>query len=103
MVRLLEGAAHAMGPGAGAYACEAAVSPTWQGRPGALRQGRLRHRVRIPLRLAGVRGDPQPDRFRSVAAPAGVQQEARVRRYGDERALRSLYHRDVGGADRTTL
>ena len=52
---------------------EAALPPARARRAGALRQGGVRHRVRVPVRLAGARGDPQPHRLRPVAPPAGVR------------------------------
>ena len=47
---------------------QAPLAPARAGRTGPLRQGRLRHRVRVPLRLERDRGHPQPQRLRPAAA-----------------------------------
>ena len=52
------------------------------GRAGPLRQARVRHPVRVPVRLAGVRGNSQPHGLRPEAASGVFGQEARVRRSG---------------------
>src|SRR5216117_257468 len=76
---------------------QAAVPPTCEGRAGPLRQGCLRHSVRVSLRLAGIRRDSQPDELRPVAAPGVLGEEARVFGCRDERALHSIRGRNVGG------
>ena len=47
------------------------------GRAGALREGRDRHRVRVPVRLVGARGHREPDRLRPQGAPGGERPGAR--------------------------
>ena len=57
---------------------------------------RVRHPVRVPLRLAGDRGHPQPRRLRPRPAPGVLRQEARVLRPGGERALPPVHRGDLG-------
>ena len=66
----------------GLDAGQAAVAPARPRRAGALCPRRLRHPVRVPLRLAGDRGHPQPRRLRSRPPPGVLRQEARVLRPG---------------------
>ena len=69
VVRALAGMADGLAPRPRAQPGQAALAPARSGRAGALREGRLRHRVRVPVRLERDRGDPQPDRLRPAAAP----------------------------------
>ena len=79
----------------GLDAREAAVAPARPGRAGPLRQRGVRHPVRVPLRLAGDRGHPQPRRLRPGPPPGVLRQEARVLRPGRERALPAVHRRDL--------
>ena len=78
------------------HAREAAVAPARAGRAGPLRARGVRHPVRVPVRLAGDRGHPQPRRLRPRPAPGVLGQEARVLRSGGERALPAVHRRDLG-------
>ena len=78
----------AVAPRARPHAGQAPLARARPGRAGALRQGGLRHRVRVPLRLAGDRGrSTTATDFDLGAAPGVLGQEARVLRPGGERAL----------------
>ena len=68
----------ALGLDAGA----APVAPARPRRAGPLRPRGVRHPVRVPVRLAGDRGHPQPRRLRPRPPPGVLGQEARVLRPG---------------------
>ena len=70
-----------------------ACAPARGGRALALFERHERHRVPLPDRLVGARGDRQPRRFRPDAAHGGVGDEARVGRRRQRRALRALRDR----------
>src|SRR5213592_819098 len=97
MVRVLAPGAYEVAGRPGRAARQAAVPPAHEGRAGPLRQGCLRHPVRVSLRLAGIRRDSQPDELRPVAAPGVLGEEARVFGCRDEPALHSIRGRNVGG------
>src|SRR6266550_1318771 len=97
MVRVLAPGAYEVAGRPGRAARQAAVPPAHEGRAGPLRQGCLRHPVRVSLRLAGIRRHSQPDELRPVAAPGVFGEEARVFGCRDERALHSIRGRNVGG------
>src|SRR5438046_9745434 len=94
MVRLLAPGADEVAGRPGRAARQAAVPPTCEGRAGPLRQGCLRHSVRVSLRLAGIRRDSQPDELRPVAAPGVLGEEARAFGCRAERALHSIRARN---------
>ena len=73
-----------------------ALAPARPGRAGPLRAGGVRRAVRLPVRLAGDRGDSQPRRLRPRPPPGVLGQEARVLRPGGERALPPVHRRDLG-------
>ena len=66
---------------------EAAAARPRSERAGALRQDRRRHRVRVPLRLAGAGGRPQPHRLRPLTPPGVFRQAPHLHRSGRWRAL----------------
>ena len=78
------------------HAGEAALAPARPRRAGPLRPRGVRHPVRVPVRLAGDRGHPQPRRLRPRPPPGVLGQEARVLRPGGERALPPVHRRDLG-------
>src|SRR6266516_2617430 len=95
MVRVLAGGALAVAPRPRYPPGEAALASARQGRAGALCPGRLRHRVRVPVRLERIRGHPPPRRFRSVEPPAGIGEAARIPRSRHQRAVSPLGDRDL--------
>src|SRR5438876_9167919 len=92
MVRVLAPGAYEVAGRPGRAARQAAVPPAHEGRAGPLRQGCLRHPVRVSLRLAGIRRDSQPDELRPVAAPGVLGEEARVRSEEHTSELQSPVH-----------
>ena len=71
------------------------------GRALALLERDERHRVPLPDRLVGARGDREPRRLRPDPAHRGVGNEARVVRGEHRRALRAV--RDRAGSRREPL
>ena len=74
---------------------QAALPPARPGRAGPLRQARLRHPVRVPVRLEGAGRHPQQDRLRPEAAHRVLGQGPHVPRRGEPRALHPVHHRDI--------
>ena len=77
------------------------VRPARRRRALALLERHERHRVPVPDRLVGARGDREPRRLRPHAAHRGLGHEARVGRLGLGRAVRPA--RDRAGARRQPL
>ena len=67
----------------------------------ALLERHERHRVPLPHRLVGARGDREPRRLRPHPAHGGLGDEARMGRLGQRRAVRAA--RDRAGARRQPL
>ena len=83
---------------------QAPLAPARPGRAGPLRQGGLRHRVRVPLRLERDRGDPQPERLRPAAATSSTpaRSSSTSTRPTNERFVPYIVETSAG-ADRVTL
>ena len=99
VVRALEGEALPVLPRPRHQEVEAALPPARSRRAGPLRQGRLRHPVRVPVRLEGAGGHPQPHRLRPEAPHRVLGQGPLLPRRGVEGALHPLHHRDLRGPD----
>ncbi len=90
---------HALGLNPG----QAALAPARRGRTGALRQGGLRHRVRVSLRLERDRGDPQPDRLRPPAPPGSSGKKLEYFEPATNERFMPYIIETSAGADRVTL
>ncbi len=104
VVRLLEGAALAMVSRTRHQPGQAPLARARPGRAGPLRQGRLRYRIRVLVRLEGDRGCPQPHRFRSLAPHQGLRQGS-LSYFDEDRKEKFIPYiiETSAGGDRSTL
>ena len=89
LVRALPRDPHALAPRDRHRAREAALARARPRRARALREGRLRRGVRVPVRLAGARGRAPPRRLRPAPAQRALRQGPVVHRSRDRRSATS--------------
>ena len=99
VVPLLDRRAHALVPPLRDSGGEPPRPATRGRRALALLERHERHRVPLPHRLVGARGDREPRRLRPERAHGRLRNAARVGRLGDRRALRPARGRACGGRE----